>query len=221
MRSLLATTALALATLTSGSLAEEKAGWLSRAKIKDGETEVASVKFYEGGRVKIEIAGKPEIAGKMKPGGKRKYDEQPGVEAKSPSDKAEETPVAEVKFEDQPGGDFKLRTPAGKLLQKVKRSKEKIKIAANEEMENALEIKVSESGDGKIKRGDKTLGEVKFYPEKGRLKLKDAAGKELFEIRIEGKAKPAMDLSIGALALPDADLRERLILMAELFHGGN
>ena len=98
------------------------------------------------------------FAGETK-GDKRKYTLEGGSQ------------IAEVKAKDADG--FKVRTNDGKLLWKVKIAADKIKISDNEENQNAFEIKKKDDG-AKIERNETKLGEVKFYKDRQKVKVKDA-----------------------------------------------
>lgn len=115
--------------------------------------------------------------------------------------------IAVVKSDD---GKFKLKDEAGELLWKVKIKPDKIKISDNEEGENAFSIKPKDDGF-KVKRGDTELGKVKFYADEGRIKVKNAAGDEVYR----GKASKA-SAAWGVLLLTDVPEAQRYVLMAEL-----
>ncbi len=116
--------------------------------------------------------------------------------------------IAEVKFKDADG--FKVRTSDGTLLWKIKIAADKIKISDNEENQNAFEIKKNADG-AKIERGETKLGEVKFYPDKQKIKVKDAADREIFD----GNTN-IYSTAYGVLALNKIPEDLRLIILAEL-----
>ncbi len=116
--------------------------------------------------------------------------------------------IAEVKVKDADG--FKLRTIDGKLLWKVKITADKIKISDNEENENAFEIKKKDDG-AKIERTEKKLGEVKFYKDRQKVKVKDANDAELFDSNTD-----KYSVAFGVLALSEIPEDLRFIIFAEL-----
>jgi hypothetical protein len=115
-------------------------------------------------------------------------------------------------FEVKPGENgFKLRTNDGKLLWKVKIDADKIKVSDNEE--NASPYSLKTKYEDKVKvvdAAEKEIAEVRFYPDK--TKVKSAAGAELFEC-----ASPRRrSASFGVLALDRIPEEHRAILMAEI-----
>jgi len=121
--------------------------------------------------------------------------------------------VLEVKTGDD---GFKLRTPADKLLWKVKVDKEKIKIADNEDMTHAWTIKFKADENTKVTDAkDKEIGALKFNKETGKIKLKDASDKELFVVE-SGRRSNAY----AALLLKDVPEEQRDIILGELFVRG-
>jgi len=121
--------------------------------------------------------------------------------------------VAEVKNGDE---GFKIRTPADKLILKVKVSADKIKIADNEEMQNAWSIKFKANENAKVfDAKEKQVGAVKFAADTGKIKIKDAADKDVYVVE-SGKRSN----SYGALLLKDVPEEYRRILLGELFVRG-
>lgn len=106
---------------------------------------------------------------------------------------------------------FKLRTSDGKLLWKVKLDADKIKISDNEENQNPWSLKTKYEDKVKVvDASDKELAEVRFYPDK--TKVKSAAGVELFECSSPRRRTSAF----GVLALDRIPEEHRAILMAEI-----
>lgn len=177
-------------TITFG----QEADYHKRLKIKNpAGREVFSVKFYED-KIKVEIPGLT-LGAPVKTGdGKRKY-------------QADGKLRAEIKY----GKDgFKLRTPDGKLLWKVKLRDDNIEIANNEEMTSPWRI----TGSGKklkVSHDGKVIGEVKWYPENGKLKLKSIDGSELFEAKTNG-----ISAAIGLLRCDKINPIYQAIIMVEL-----
>ena len=150
--------------------------------------------------VKIDSDPKIEYGGKIvrgaAKGDKRKYTLEGGSQ------------IAEVKIKDE--GGFKVRTNDGKLLWKIKIDADKIKISDNEENQNAFELKKREDG-AKIERAETKLGEVKFYKDRAKIKVKDASDKELFDVNSD-----KYSVAYGVLALSEIPEDLRFIIFAEL-----
>jgi len=180
---------------TSGAAAEAE-----KIKIKTPDELTVVVFKPRGEEVKIEFQedGRERVLrGKLKESGKRKYDEEGGGL------------VAEVK----PGeSGFKVRTPGGELLWKVKLSAEKIKISDNEENRNPFVLRLSGEDRVKILLNDSTdVGRVKFYRDRGKVKIKDPADTTLYESNTE-----RYSAMYGVLLMPEIPAAERYIVMAEL-----
>lgn len=154
-----------------------------------------SFKLYDSGKIKLQSGGL-ELTGNRKDSGKRKYTANGSV-------------VAEVKPKD-PG--FKVRNPAGELLWKIKVTDQKIKVSDNEENLNPYEISRKESDRSKVKKDGAELGQVKYYADTGKLKLKDASGQEVLSGKLNGHLA-----AFGVLLLERIPEQERLIIAAELW----
>lgn len=113
-------------------------------------------------------------------------------------------------------GGFKLRTPDGKLLWKVKITDDKIKVSDNEENERPWSLKKKEQGRVKVVDANESeLGEVKLNADTGKLKVKDSSGKELYTVT------PArMSSAFGVLLMSGVPESQRGILLAELLAHG-
>jgi hypothetical protein len=116
---------------------------------------------------------------------------------------------AEVKAKDADG--FKVRELNGKLLWKIKISADKIKISDNEENTNAFEIRKNEGGI-KVEQNETPIGKVKFNPVSKKVKIKDAAEKELFESLTDSQS-----FAYGVLLLDKIPETQRFIIISELF----
>lgn len=162
-----------------------------KVKTPDDKT-VIEVKI--DGDPKIEYAGK--VVRSETKGNKRKYTLEDGSQ------------IAEVKVKDADG--FKVRTNDGKLLWKVKVSDDKIKISDNEENQNAFELKKKDDG-AKIERNETKLGEVKFYKDRQKVKVKDEDDTELFDSNTD-----KYSVAFGVLALNEIPEDLRFIIFAEL-----
>ncbi len=153
-----------------------------------------------GDEVEVRAFGQHAV-GKLK-GDKRYYRRDDG------------SPLLEVKSGD---GAFKLKSPDGKLLWKVKVHEEKIKVSDNEENERAFSLKRKEQERVKVVDPSETeLGEVKRSADSGKIKVKDAAGGELFTI-----ASGNFSSAYGVLLLKHIPEGERAILLAELLARGH
>jgi hypothetical protein len=117
--------------------------------------------------------------------------------------------VAEVKYEIKV---LKLRDPAEKLLWKVKFEDDKVKIADNEDLKNAYVIKVKDGEDKVFNAKNTELGTVKQGADNGKIKVKDAHGKELYVVET-GR----MSAGYGALLLKDIPEAQRNIIVTEIF----
>ncbi|MBK9374405.1 MAG: hypothetical protein IPN03_11905 [Holophagales bacterium] len=116
--------------------------------------------------------------------------------------------LLEVKAGD---GGFKLRTTDGKLLWKVKIAEDKIKVSDNEENANPWSLKTKYEDKVKVvDASDKEIAEVRFYPDK--TKVKGAAGARLWECASPRRRSAAF----GVLALDRIPEEHRAILMAEI-----
>lgn len=168
---------------------------IERIKIKTPDDIPVLEMKVKDDRIKLEF-GSQVLRGEMKKSGKRKY-ELEGSDV-----------VAEVKPGDK---GFKVRTPEGNLLWKVKITDEKIKISDNEENENPYELKVKGTDEVKVERNGVKLGKVKFYRDRGKVKVKDASEAERYESNTE-----LYSALYGVLLMDDIPERERYIIMAEL-----
>ena len=151
--------------------------------------------------------GEPALVGELHGPGKRHYRVE-GAAA-----------VAEVKLKgDSPGqaeAGFKLRTPDGRLLWKVKITGEKIKISADEEGTHPFVLSLKQTEKVKVVDGDeRPLGVVRYRTGK-RVTVEDAAGKERYAADTEQRSA-----LFGVLLLDTIPMRERQILMAELLAAG-
>jgi len=167
----------------------------TKVKIKTPDDKTVVEVKIDGNDTKLEFANKV-VRGEMKDSEKRKYTVEGGNQ------------IAEVKTKEADG--FKVRAPDGKLLWKVKIDSDKIKISDNEENQNAFELKKKDDG-GKIELNENKLGEVKFYKDKQKVKVKDAADKELFDSNTD-----KYSIAYGVLLLDKIPEELRFIILAEL-----
>jgi hypothetical protein len=179
------------------SYAEESAE--DRIKIKTPDEKPVVSFNPEGETIKFKYFSKDEtfaIKGKIESSGKRKYKRESGEI------------IAEIKNE---AGGFKVRTPADKLLWKVKVGEGKIKISNNEQNENPFILETKPDGHIVVFRDQVKIGEVKFYPDRGKVKIKDQSELELYECN-----SSLHSALYGILLMNSIPASERYILMAEL-----
>ncbi len=105
-----------------------------------------------------------------------------------------------VKFSDD---GFKLRDHNEQLLWKVKWYDDKIKVANNEEMTNAWEIKLRDEGKLKLERNERLLTELRLSEEDLTLDPYQVSG-------------VGISLAPGLLLIDDLTELEKIILMAEV-----
>ena len=167
----------------------------TKVKIKTpADKDVVEIKIG-GDDTKIEYSGKV-VRGDLKDSDKRKYSLEGGSQ------------IAEVKMKDADG--FKVRTNDGKLLWKIKISNDKIKISDNEENQNAFELVKRDDG-AKVEQNENKFGEVKFYKDRQKVKVKDANDKELFDSNTD-----RYSVAYGVLLLDKIPEDLRYIIIAEL-----
>lgn len=105
---------------------------------------------------------------------------------------------------------FKLKTPDGKLLWKVKITDDKIKVSDNEENANPWSLKVKGDKVKVVDGAEKELAEVRFQADK--TKVKGADGTELWESASPRRRTAAF----GVLVLDKIPEEHRAVLMAEI-----
>ncbi|MFC2126304.1 hypothetical protein ACFLU5_16030 [Bacteroidota bacterium] len=114
--------------------------------------------------------------------------------------------VYDVKYKDE---GFKIRDPEGNLLLKVKTSNGKIKIGLDEEMEDPYQIKLPSPDKASLVNSDKEVGQARMGQDALPVKVTD--GKNTCYI-----AGPRKSQVKVVIALPDADLKLRIVLLTEL-----
>lgn len=155
----------------------------------------------DGRRVEVSITGGARFIGEAD-GEKRRY-----------RNAATGAAFVEVKSS---GTSFRLRTPDGKLLWKIKLDREKIKISDNEENKNPWVLKTKYDDKAKVLNPAETeLGEVKYYKDSGKAKVKNEAGDELYSSE-SGRMSPAF----GVALMDGVPEEHRMIVMAELLARG-
>ncbi|MFA6957984.1 MAG: hypothetical protein WC538_19115 [Thermoanaerobaculia bacterium] len=156
----------------------------------------------DGSHVEVSITGGARYVGELD-GQKRRYRNASSGAA-----------FVEVKSGDNNG--FKVRTPDSKLLWKVKVDTDKIKVSDNEENQNPWVLKTKYDDKAKVlDPAEKEIGEVKYYRDSGKAKVKDASGAEV-QTSESGRMSPAFGVSLMS-GVPE---EYRLIVMAELLARG-
>ncbi|MEW6711844.1 MAG: hypothetical protein AB1403_18625 [Candidatus Riflebacteria bacterium] len=137
------------------------------------DTEALYIKRYsDHEKLEIDFSGeKITLKAKVNDKGRLKY--------KSAND--ENKLIAEVKYKED---SIKLVDQNEKLLYKIKFSDDKIKISDNEEMNNSQELKGKSEEKTEIRDAEgKEIGNVKFYADNGKLKVKDAQENEILVLK--------------------------------------
>lgn len=156
----------------------------------------------DGPRVEVSITGGARYIGDAS-GGKRRY-----------RDAATGGAFVEVKAGDD--GGFKVRTPDSRLLWKIKVDADKIKVSDNEENQRPWVLKTKYEDKAKVlDPAGQEIGEVKYYRDSGKLKVKDGAGREI-HFSNSGRMSPAFGVTLMG-GVPEG---HRLIVMAELIARG-
>jgi hypothetical protein len=188
-------------TPTSGSV--NTAASKDKIKIKTPDEQTV-VEFSDtGGEPQIEFSvnGQKQILrGKSKDSSKRKYENDASQI------------LAEVKTDSD---SFKIRTPDGKLLWKVKFNDDKIKISNNEEMASPFALKAGEQDRVKVLREETEIGKVKFYRDRGKVKIDNPNETTLFESNTN-----TFLAFYGLMLISEIPAMERYIIMAELLARG-
>jgi len=182
----------------AGAVAASGEAIIARAPSGDA----ISIAVAAGPRIEVVSGGvSTTLTGETKDTGKHKYYDSTG------------TQVAEVKSSDS---GFKVRTPDGKLLWKVKLSDDKIKVSDNEENANAWSVKTSYPDKAKVvDPTEKEVGEVRFANDPSPGRVRDAAGSDAWTID-GGSGSGAW----GVLLMDKVPANHRAIIVAELVSRG-
>ncbi|HSE97350.1 MAG TPA: hypothetical protein VLD57_03705 [Blastocatellia bacterium] len=155
--------------------------------------EEPKIEYSSGGQAKV-------LRAHPKDSGKRKYElEGGGV-------------IAEIKSD---ADSFKLRMPDGRLLWKVKLSEDKIKISDNEEGNNPFVLEVKGQDRIKVMKNEQEIGQVNFYADRSKIKVKTASDQEVFESNTN-----RFSAMYGVLLMEGIAEPERFIIMSELLARG-
>jgi hypothetical protein len=200
-----ATSNSAVSKPAANAIAEDSGDKLKFKTANDQEALVIK-KYADHEKIEIDYSGeKATLKARANENGRLKY--------KEALDDQEKQLIAEVKYKDD---SIKLVDEKEQLLFKIKFKDEKIKIADNEEMNTPFELK--SKGPEKTEIRDKSgneIGNVKFYPETGKLKVKDAANNEKLILKnYHNSAAP------GVILFEEIPVKIRCIIINELIKKG-
>ncbi len=193
----------------AGENGETGESYLARFKFKAGDgSEALSIKRYKD-HDKIELSfegttsvfkGRTEIADRVK------YKEVAG-------EAGEKQLVAEVKIKPD---SVKLVDEKEALIWKIKFNDDKIKISDNEEGNNSCEIKIKSADKGEVRdQSGNEIGNVRFYGDNGKLKVKDAAGAEILVTK-----DSQFSLAPGVILFKHIPLAHRAVIISEILRRG-
>lgn len=189
--------------------AEKGGDYLSRLKFKaeDGSEALVIKRYADHDKIELNFSGTQSIfKGRTDVKERVKYKE-------SSADGSEKTLVAEVKLKDD---SFKLVDANEALIWKVKINDGKVKISDNEDGNNSCEIKVKSADKGEIRdQAGNEIGNVRFYADNGKLKVKDAAGKEILVTK-----DSAFSCAPGVILFNHIPLQHRVIIISEIMRMG-
>lgn len=188
---------------------EDSSGYLAKIKFKteSGAEAIVIKRYADHDKIEIDYAGTTSVLkGRTEKQGRIKYKE-------AAADGSEKTFIAKVKIKDD---SIKLVDENENLLWKVKLNPDKVKISNNEEGDDSCEIKIKSSDKGEVR--DKSgieIGNVRFYADNGKLKVKDATGKEILTSKdIKFSAGP------GVIQFEHIPVKLRAIIISELIRAG-
>jgi hypothetical protein len=166
----------------------------------DGKALLTFKKYADHDKIALNDNGTMRVfKGRSNKPGNFKYKE-------TAADNSDKQLIAEVK---RKSDSFKLFDDSDKLLWKVKINEDKVKISDNEENKNAFEIVKSSPERSKIRdRKAKNIGDVKFYPDNGKLKVKNEQNEEVI---ITKDSKNVVAPGIVLFTEIPADLRAIII----------
>jgi len=193
----------------SANKAEAGDAYTARIKFKaeDGSDAIVIKRYADHDKIEINHEGINAVI-KARSGAENRW------KYKESADGAEEKlQVAEVKL--QPDS-FKIVDENEKLLWKVRIKDGKIKISDNEDGNNSWEIKSKSADKSEIRNASgEEIGNVKFYADNGKLKVKDAANKEILVSKdLKASAAP------GVIMFTHIPLKHRVVIISELLRMG-
>ena len=182
----------------------------SKIKFKAGDGSDALVikRYQDHDKLEINFEGsKAMIKARPNTANHWKY-----KESSDGSDEKEQ--VAEIKHKDD---SFKLVDTDEKLLWKVRMNDGKIKVSDNEDGNNSWEIKNKSADKAEIRDASSAeIGNVRFYADNGKLKVKDAAGSEILVSKdLKFSAAP------GVIMFKHIPLKHRIVIISELLRMGH
>lgn len=189
----------------ANSTANEPADKLKFKTAADQEALVIK-KYADHEKIEIDYSGERSVL-------KARANENGRVKYKEALNDQEKQLIAEVKYKDD---SIKLVDEKEQLLFKIKFKDEKIKIADNEEMNTPFELKSKSPEKTEIRDKSGTeIGNVKFYPDTGKLKVKDAANNEKLILKnFHNSAAP------GVILFEEIPVKIRCIIINELIKKG-
>lgn len=197
------------ASPAASNKAEAGDSYTARIKFKaaDGSDAIVIKRYQDHDKIEINHEGTSAVL-KARSGAENRW------KYKESADGAEEkVQVAEVKL--QPDS-FKIVDENEKLLWKIRIKDGKIKVSDNEDGNNSCELKSKSADKSEIRDASGAeIGNVKFYPDNGKLKVKDAANKEILVSKdLKASAAP------GVIMLTHIPLKHRVVIISELLRMG-
>lgn len=192
-----------------GAAGTDAAAYLARFKFKaaDGSEAITIKRYADHDKIELNFEGTTAVfKGRTDVADRVKYKELAG-------EAAEKQLVAEVKIKPD---SIKLVDEKEALLWKVKFNDDKIKISNNEEGTNSCEIKMKQADKGEIRdAGGNEIGNVRFYSDKGKLKVKDGAEAEVLVTK-----DCKFSLAPGVILFKHIPLAHRVIIISEVLRRG-
>ncbi|KAF1081692.1 MAG: hypothetical protein GQF41_2032 [Candidatus Rifleibacterium amylolyticum] len=197
------------AAAVSENQAEAGDSYTARIKFKaeDGSDAIVIKRYADHDKIEIKHEGISAVI-KARSGAENRWKYK-----ESAAGAEEKVQVAEVKLEPD---SFKIVDESEKLLWKVRIKDGKIKISDNEDGNNSWEIKSKSADKSEIRNASgEEIGNVKFYADNGKLKVKDAANKEILVSKdLKASAAP------GVIMFSHIPLKHRVVIISELLRMG-
>lgn len=185
------------------------ATYLTRVKFKtiDGSEAIVIKRYADHDKIEVNLEGSQSVF-------KGRTDRKDRVKYKeAAADGSEKTLIAEVKIKED---SFKLVDDKEALIWKVKIKDGKIKISDNEDGNNSCEIKMKSQDKGEIRdQAGNEIGNVRFYADNGKLKVKDPAGNEVLVTK-----DASFSSGPGVILFKHIPLQHRAIIMSEIMRMG-
>ena len=199
--------------VTNVSPAAEKSGdtdaYQTRVKFKaaDGSDALVIKRYQDHDKLEINFSGTSAVI-KARSGAENRW------KYKEAADGADEKiQVVEVKLQED---SFKLVDADEKLLWKVRIKDGKIKVSDNEDGNNSWEIKNKSADKSEIRnQAGEEIGNVKYYDDNGKLKVKDSSNNEILVSKdLKLSAAP------GVILFNHIPLKHRVVIISELLRMG-